>query len=188
MKSNLIKLSSLFLAAAVALVFSGCSSTPDRVNEGAIRAKSFQFVTLKPSSASFVEKREAVHSMIQKAIKSNLSARGVTYVQSGGEVTVAYLLVIGNNASTVAVNDYFGYDRDGQELADKAHKAYDTAKSPNYFEAGTLLIDVLSSQSGKLLWRGHVTKPVLNVAADDVRAQRVQDAVNELLATCRISP
>ena len=49
--------------------------------------------------------------------------------------------------STVAVEDYFGYGRDAAALQDKAQDAYSANKNPNYFEAGTLLIDLVDSKT-----------------------------------------
>jgi PBP1b-binding outer membrane lipoprotein LpoB len=181
-----MKFMRFFLIGLASTFIAGCSSTPSKVTTGAIRARSFSFVNINPNTANFAEKREPFHAMIQKAIVTDLSRKGVSHVASGGDVTVAYLLVVGNNASTLAVNDYFGYGRDATALADKAQKAYDSSKNPGYFEAGTLLIDIISPQSGQLLWRGHATKPVLREATDDVRAQRIQEAVSQILGGLQI--
>ena len=62
--------------------------------------------------------------MIQKAITKNLAARGVTRVSSGGDITVPYLVIVGDNASTTAIRAYFGYGDDLGDLHDRAQKAY----------------------------------------------------------------
>ena len=64
---------------------------------------------------------------------------------------VAYLVIVGNNASTEAISTYFGYNRDAAALHDKAQDAYASSKNPNYFEAGTLLIDLIDAKTYKLL-------------------------------------
>ncbi|HMP82796.1 MAG TPA: DUF4136 domain-containing protein [Verrucomicrobiota bacterium] len=188
MNSMPIRFATLLSLGLAAFVLGGCSSTPDRVSSGKISARTFSFVAINPQTARFAEAREPIHALIKNAIANNLGRKGVNQVASGGDVTVAYLLIVGNNASTVAVNDYFGYGRDTTALVDKAQKGYDSSKNPNYFEAGTLLIDIVSPSSGQVLWRGHVTQPVLRDATDTVRSQRIQEAVDKVLASLRIGP
>jgi hypothetical protein len=170
------------LAVAAALILAGCSSTPTRVDTGAIKASSFSFVNGGvPAKAEFADNREQAHAMIQKALTDYLTAKGLTKVTTGGDVTVAYLVVLGNNVSTESINTYFGYGRDAWELQDKAHKAYTGKETPNYFEAGTLLVDILDSKSGKLLQRHYATRPVLRNASDATREANIREAVFEVL-------
>src|SRR6185295_2835556 len=123
-----MRLNSLLSLAATLTALAGCS-TPTKVDHGAIRAATYSFVDpgprTRPSSA---DQTQAVHSAIQAAIDKNLASRGVTRVERGGDVTVGYLLIIGNNVSTMAINDYFGYGEDAQGLHDKAQSAYSDSK------------------------------------------------------------
>ena len=89
--------------------------------------------------AAFAEKRQQVHALIQEAIETNLAAKGLKRVAEGGDVTIADLVIVGNNANTSAINDYFGYSPDAMALVDKAHEAYTEGDQRDYFEAGTLL-------------------------------------------------
>jgi hypothetical protein len=63
-------------------------------------------------SPEYADSREQVHALIQDSISRNLASKGLSRVPSGGDVIVAYLVIIGNNASTEAISTYFGYDRD----------------------------------------------------------------------------
>jgi hypothetical protein len=108
-------------------------------------------------------------------------------VASGGDVIVAYLVIIGNNASTEAISTYFGYGRDASGLHDKAQDAYAGSKNPNYFEAGTLLIDIIDAKTYKLLKRSYVTRPLLRNPTAEVQAFRFQEAVDEALWDVRIA-
>ncbi len=170
---------------AAALMVVGCK-TPTHVNKGPIKATTFSFLRPGPlPEAAFTENRQQVHAMIQQAIASNLAAKGVQQVPTGGEVTVAYLIVVGNNATTSAINDYFGYTADAAALADKAHKAYTDNARRDYFEAGTLLIDIVDARTQKVLERNYVTRPILRTATAEVRQAHIQEAVNEALAGVR---
>jgi len=177
-----------FLIGMVSLLVVGCTSTPTRVDTGPIKASTFDFVArITGPRAEIAEGDEAVHAMIQDAITANLAAKGVARVEGGGDVKVAYLVIVGNNVSTEAVNDYFGYGRDDTELAEKAHKAAAVDnKNPDYFEAGALLIDVIDATTFKLLKRTYVVRPVMRDLPADERQARIRDAVDEALGDLRI--
>jgi hypothetical protein len=179
----------LHILAAGVIALAGCSSTPTKVDHGSIRARTFSFVgrSTKPSP-DYADNRQAVHPLVQGAIARNLTGRGVTQAASGGDVTVAYLVIVGNNASTTAINDYFGYGEDSSALLGKAHTAYTSSKNPNYVEAGTLVIDIIDSKTFKLLRRGHATRPILRNLTEDARAARIQEVVDEILRDLRITP
>jgi len=176
------------IAAGIALL-AGCSSTPVHVNTGALHATTFSYVTGRPMPPDYAEQRAEIHRLIQTAIATNLTTKGLSRVPAGGDVYVAYLIIIGNNVSTTDVNDYFGYGRDADALLDKAHeKGAIESKNPNRFLAGTLVIDLIDAKSYKLLYRNYVVRPVLRNAPADVRAERIQSAVDEALAGLHVAP
>ncbi len=184
-----MNLNSLLLLAAGAMALAGCSSTPTQVDTGPIRARTFSFVNPGPKAApAYADNREAVHAMIQDAITRNLAAKGITRTATGGDVTVGYLIIVGNNASTASINDYFGYGSDATGLHDKAQAAYTSSKNPNYFEAGTLVIDFVDPKTFKLLKRGSASRPILRNLPADARAARLQEVVDEILRDARFAP
>lgn len=184
-----MKRNSLLLLAAGALLLAGCSSTPSQVNTGLIRARTFSFVDPGPKTPpTYADNRQVVHTMIQDAITKHLAAKGVSRVPTGGDVTVGYLVIVGNNASTASINDYFGYGGDASALHEKAQAAYTASKNPNYFEAGTLVIDVTDAKTFKLIQRGHATRPVIRELPTDARAARLQEVVDEILGKVRFTP
>ena len=171
-----------------ALLAAGCSSTPTRVDTGPIRAATFSFIARSTQPApGITESREPVHAMIQDSITRDLASKGLSQVASGGDVTVAYLVIVGNNVSTEAISTYFGYDRDASALHDKAQDTYAGSKNPNYFEAGTLLVDIIDAKTYKLLKRAYVVRPLLRNPSAEVRAERIQEAVDAVLQDVRIA-
>ena len=171
-----------------ALLVAGCSSTPTKVGTGPIPAATYNFVAGGDRTApTFADNREPIHAMIQDSISRNLAGKGLNKVASGGDLTVAYLVIVGNNASTESINTYFGYGRDASALHDKAQAAYNSSKNPNYFEAGTLLIDIVDAKTYKLLKRSYVVRPLLRNPSAEVRAERIQEAVDEVLKDLRIA-
>jgi hypothetical protein len=182
-----MKPNQLLLLAAGVIALAGCSSTPTKVSSGPIRAQTFSFVN--PGSKpvpDFADNRQAVHAMIHDAITKNLAAKGIKQVDSGGDLTVGYLLIVGNNGATAAINDYFGYGSDAEALHEKVQDAYTSSKNPNYFEAGTLVIDLSDTKTYKLLKRGYATRPILKDLPPDARAARIQEVVDEILRDVRV--
>ena len=182
MKKNII----LFVVSACVLSLAGCSSTRPEVDTGSISARTFSFInTQGKATPEFAEQRQQVHSLFQGAITQGLARRQVSRVEQGGDVTVAYLIIAGNNVVTTSINDYFGYGRDSAKLADIAHTKYTNNKNPNYYEAGTLLIDIIDSKSWKVLYRGHATRAVQKNISAEAQAVRVNEVVEEILAGVR---
>ena len=173
------------LAIVVAVLIAGCS-TPAKVDHGPIHAKTFSFVDrgTKPLPA-YTDNRQDVHALVQQAITKNLASKGITKAPRG-DVTIGYLIIVGNNVSTMAVDDYFGYGEGAAELHDKAQSAYSSNKNPNYFEAGTLVIDIIDSSSFKLLRRNYATRPIIRDLPDDARAARIQEVVDEILRDLQV--
>jgi hypothetical protein len=171
-----------------ALLAAGCSSTPTKVNTGPIAAATYSFIAggVQPAP-DFADSREQIHAVIQESISRNLASKGLNKVASGGDVIVAYLVILGNNASTEAISTYFGYGRGASALHEKAQDAYSHSKNPNYFEAGTLLIDIVDAKTYKLLKRSYVVRPLLRNPSAEVRAERIQEAVDAVLKDVRIT-
>ena len=86
----------------------------------------------------------------------------------------------------MALHIYFGYTADATVLAGKVHKAYTDSDRRDYFEAGTLILDLLDSRTHELLFRNHVTRSFLRNATPDVRQARIQEAVNAALKELQV--
>ena len=180
-----MKMQLLFGLAVAVVVIAGCA-TPTHVDKGTIKATTFSFVNPGPlPEYAFREDRQQVNAFVQEAIAGDLAAKGVKFVAQGGEVTVAYMIVIGNNVSTSAINEYFGYGADAIALQDKAQKAYTDGKQRGYFQAGTLLIDIVNPRTNKVLARNYVTRPVLQNPSAEARKANIEEAVKETLNSVR---
>lgn len=184
-----MKTNTYALIVAGALALAGCSSVKTDVNTGPIHARTFSYINTgaRPLPA-YAENRKLVHEKVQEAISKNLTARGLTQVAQGGDVTVAYLVIVGNNATTTSLDDYFGYTSDANALVDQAHKS-DTMKGNErgYFEAGSLVIDILDPKTSKLLKRGKAQAQILRELPMDQREARLQTFVDQALSDLRIA-
>ena len=183
MKTNL-----LLLLVAGLLTIAVCY-TPTEVSLNRVRARTFTFITRRPGPPlSNDDKLAPVHEMIQTAIARSLVQKGLNQVGAGGDVTIAYLIITGNSAATTSIKDYFEVRDDALAFEDKAQKSYPRTKNLNYFEAGTLVIDLLDSKTFALLTRRHASRPMLQNPAAEARAARVQEVVDEILHDLRVEP
>src|SRR4051812_1018032 len=67
----------------------------------------FNFVNRKSKpTPNFADNSESVHTLIQNAITNNLAGQGLSRVNAGGDVTIAYLVIKGDNVSTTSISDY----------------------------------------------------------------------------------
>ena len=181
---------SLLSGVALALLAGGCSSVKSHVDKGHISARTFSFLnTASRQTPSYAEDSKQAHAMVQQAIINNLAGKGITNVASGGDITVAYLIIVGNNISTTSLNEYFGYTDDAMAMVEEVHKRQTANQGTRgYFEAGTLVIDFLSPQTSKVLQRRSIEAPVLRNLPAEQRTERVQTIVNQALADLPIAP
>src|SRR5436305_9597219 len=90
------------------LALAGCSSVKTSVNKGAVTARTFSFLNTGARQTPNATRKQA-HELVQQALINNLARKGVSYTATGGDVSVAYLIVVGNNGATTSLNEYFGY-------------------------------------------------------------------------------
>jgi len=179
----------LIPALVLAIAVAGCSSVKTHVDEGKVTAHTFSFLnTAARQQPNYAESSQQAHAMIQQAIIHNLAARGITQLPSGGDITVAYLVIVGNNASTTSLNEYFGYTPDANALVNQAHDQQTSESNRGYFEAGTLVIDILQPNNSKLLQRRSIQAQVLRNLSTEQRTARIQALVDQALGNVPLSP
>jgi hypothetical protein len=173
---------------AALLAGTGCSSVTTNVNEGTVHARTYSFLdTGKRQAPNYAETSQQAYEMVKQALMNNLAAKGLTYTASGGDVTAAYLIIVGNNASTTSLNDYFGYTSDSAALANKVHKEQTGGANRDYIESGTLVIDLLDPKNSKLLQRRSITAKLLRNLPMESRTARLQAVVDQALNDVRIA-
>ena len=177
-----------FLLAAGLLLSAGCSTAPVRVNTGAVHATTFSFVTGRPMPPDYAEQRAPLQRLVQNAIITNLTAKGLSRAPAGGDVFVACLLIRSNNVSTAAVNEYFGYSRSADTPRTPGPRS---PAGPNHpsgcFAPDTLLVDIIDAKTYKLLYRNYTVRPDLGELAEDANAGPIQAAVDQTLRGLRIT-
>jgi hypothetical protein len=182
--TELMKFAKYTALLTLVLAVAGCSSVKTKVDSGPIAARTFSFVNTgaKPPPAA-ADTRAQVHQMIQQAVTKTMAGKGVAYVSSGGQLTVAYLVIAGNNVSTTSLNEFFGYTADAAALVEKVHSEQAVKSGDrNYFEAGTLVVDIVDSRTAKVLKRSTVRSSILRNLPAETRQARVQALVDQALS------
>lgn len=186
--SKIHNVSHLLGCILVAAMLAGCSSVKTQVDKGPVKARTFSFLnTGDRQLPDYAEERKQAHAMVQQALINNLAAKGVSYAPSGGEMTVAYLIVVGNNSSTTSLNNYFGYTPDSEAFLNKVHSEQTGNDARGYFEAGTLVIDFVDPATSKLLQRRSIQAQVLRNLPSETRTARIQAIVDQALKDLRVS-
>ncbi len=179
-----MRISSTCLILSLSVLLVGCSSVemPKGTSKGYASAR---FVKEGSEPLPQYARIDAdVNGMIQDAIRMRFQDNGLTFqsVDTDSDVVVTYLLIMQNNIGTTAIEDYFGYGREVESIITAAHEKWVVkGNSENHFEVGTLVIDVLETSSGKLIYRGFSHGNIERGIDDDERAQRVAGAVDEAL-------
>jgi len=115
--SWLSKASLLLACICLGPAFGWCSTVKTHVDKGPVKARTFSFLDRGTrQSPDYAERNKQAHAMVQQALTNYFGAKGVTYTPKNGDVTVAYLIIVGNNVATASLNDYFGYTDDSDAL------------------------------------------------------------------------
>ena len=185
-----VKPAALLGCLLLAAVLAACSSVKTHVDKGPVKAHTFSFLNTGSRQApDYADQSAQAHAMVQQALTKNLAARGITHVPSGGDITVAYLIVVGNNSTTTSLNGYFGYTEDSDAFVQKVHaQQTGSDKARAYFEAGTLVIDIVDPGTSRLLQRRSIQAQVLRNLPLEQRSERVQAIVDQALKDVPLSP
>ncbi len=187
-RSRIATASALLGSLLLAGLMAACSSVKTHVDKGPVQARTFSFLNTGDRQVpSYAEERKQAHAMVQQAIINHFASKGVAYAPSGGQVTVAYLIVVGNNSTTTSLNSYFGYSADSEAIVDKVHAEQTGSEARGYFEAGTLVIDMVDPATSKLLQRRSIQAQVLRNLPMENRSARVQAIVDQALKDVPLS-
>ena len=179
MKTRLVLLS---LCAALAC---SCSSNSIETPKG--KAEGYQSARLVRATATTVpqgwEDSPEFNQWVQQAIGAEFSKQGLAFGSPDADLIVAYMLLHQATSSTTMNTDYFGHGRDAGAILEKAHeRGVIDNQSPDEFEQGAIVIDVLDARTNELVFRNFATRSAIEGVTDAQRQQRVNSAVAETLA------
>ncbi len=145
---------------------------------------SARIVVRDPGAAPITNATEKqVYGMIRNSIASQFTSHGMTFGNSGADLTVAYMVIYQEPGMTARYDDYFGYGRDGDAISDTAHiRGSLENERPDYFRQAGLVIDVIDNNTQKLVYRGFAKGDVIKSASASTRASRINAGVAQALA------
>jgi len=159
-----MKKSYLIPLVALALLLSSCSSvkvTSDQAKDADFsQYKTYSFLGWQKDSDQLMNDMDKTR--MHDAFGEEFKARGLTYVEEGGDMTVSLYLVISQETSTTAYTNYYGgyggrYSRYGYGWG--GGSASTTYTESDYLK-GTLVMDAFDEKSGKQVWQGIATSTV----------------------------
>lgn len=161
-----------------------CASRIDMPQGSSAGYTSARLVKKDPKRPATTDATELqVHRLIQKSLANQFSAAGLSYGKSDSDLTVAYLVIYQEPGMTARYEDYFGYGRDADQIADVAHTrgALENPRS-DYFQQAGILIDIIDSRTHKLIHRSLAKGDVVRGASESARAARIDAAIQQALA------
>jgi Domain of unknown function (DUF4136) len=172
----------LLLAAAIGLL-AACSPGID-MPQGTRKGYSSARLTQRDPSRTITDATEKqVHGMIQNSISRQFTSKGMTYGRGDADLVVAYLVIYQEPGMTARYDNYFGYGRDVEQIADVAHtRGALENQRPDYFRQAGVLIDVIDSRTHKLVYRNLAKGDVIKGASAGTRSARIDAAVAGALA------
>ncbi len=139
---------------------------------------------VRPHSAPAVANPDdRVNHAIQSALASTFRAHGFDIQSANADLTVAYLVLVQDNATTTMINDYFGFGRNAMDIANLAHeRGVIRNNRADSYEAGTVVIDIIDGKTGKLVYRDFATRDVTGSLSDAQLKAHADSAVQQALA------
>ena len=132
---------------------------------------------------TFADPQDRANHAIQSALASNFRAKGFTIDPADADLSVAYLIVVQDNVSTRLIDNYFGFGRSSMQIADIAHdRGVIRDNRADYYQAGTVVIDIIDNKTGKLVYRDYATRDVTGDLSDAQLQERANSAVQQALA------
>ncbi len=179
----MIRTSFRLLTVIAALGLVSCSTgieTPKGTRKSYTSARITVRDPAAPAITDATEKQ--VHGMIQRSIARQFTSKGMTYGSGDAELVVAYMVIYQEPGMTATYDQYFGYGRDSGAVTDLAHtRGALENQRPDYFRQAGIVIDVIDSNTHKLVYRNIAKGDVIKGASAETRAARIDAAVGEAL-------
>lgn len=158
-----------------------CCKTVEQPKGSAHGYKSARLVRPK-AVPTFADPQDRANHAIQSALASTFRAKGFDVDPGNADLSVAYLIVVQDNVSTRLIDNYFGFGRSSMQIADIAHdRGVIRNNRADYYQAGTVVVDIIDNKTGKLVYRDYATRDVTGDLSDAQLQERANSAVQQAL-------
>jgi hypothetical protein len=179
-----MKLTQILALSVTAALAVGCSSTIKMPKGKAKGYNSARFVNSREQTiAQGIEDTPEVNKLVQDSIASALRKGGIRVGGGGEDLIIAYMLIHQSVSSTTMNDDHFGYGRDAGDILEQAHqKGVIENASPDYFEAGAVVVDLLDARTNALVFRNFAVRDTQQTPSPAGQKARIDNAVAEAIA------
>lgn len=166
----------------VALLAASCANKVDMPRGNSRGYDSARLIQANPNSSFSDATERKVHGMIQRSLKQQFTANGKSWGGGDADLIVAYMVIYQEPAMTASYDDFFGYGRDGTQIAERAHDVgVVESKRPDYFRSAAIVVDVIDAKTNELVYRNYAQGDVVKGVSDDRRSDRIEAAVGQAL-------
>ena len=172
------------LVIIAALALSACSSlkTSSDYDPGVnfTDVKTYAWVENKTSESAY-HLDGLMDQRVRKAVDDQLQLKGMILVAAEqADVLVNYLTKVDKKINVDTFNTHYGYNPyygPGWGWGGTGH----TQTTVREYEVGTLILDIVNTKTGKLMWRGSVADTVRDQDTPEERVEVVNTAIGALL-------
>lgn len=117
-------------------------------------------------------RRHNLDGMLRQAIVVAMQRKGYSFSQTGQvDLHIGYVAAMASDLDDRQIRELYGFDTGWQPT-----------KNPKKYEKGSLILDIIQTQSHRHIWRGAIQANVGFDLSDSVRRQRTNKAVSQLLS------
>ncbi len=159
-----MKVVQVMLLGMIAALLTSCSSVTviaDTNSETDFsRYKTFSFLGWQAESGQLLDEEDK--EILYGAFEKEFNARGLTYVERGGDMDVSLFIVFNEETGVSAYNRYTGTAHGAYDLYDTgwAYGYGNTKYSQRAYRVGTLVLDAFDGKTKKQIWQGTVQSKV----------------------------
>jgi hypothetical protein len=153
------------------------------------RLRTFRWADASPLAVGDPRVDDSVlQARVHLAVNRELEAKGLRRVDSGtADVLVNYFVSIEEKMTGENVNDKYGYSP-GDGWTHGARQGWAWGLGANsapsvpttYYEEGSVIIDLVDPATKRLIWRGSASTVVDLDTDEEVRRQRLNDAIQRI--------
>jgi hypothetical protein len=139
--------------------------------------RSWYWLPRSPSGDARIE-NDLVRARVRSAVERALAAKGYAQAPTGeGDLGVGWHAAIEGRIDVRSVDHFYGYGRRWGPYGGMA-----TETIVREYEEGSLILDMVDSRSGQLVWWGSAQAEVRANLEPHERSKRTQEAVDCILA------
>lgn len=168
----------------VALALSACSSLKTSSDYDSAAnfddVKTYAWIVKKTQDSTY-HLDGLMDQRIRTAIDSHLSAKGITLTDAAtADILVNYLTKVDKKINVDTFSTNYGYNPYyGRGWGYSGSMS--TQTKVREYEVGTLILDMVSRETGKLIWRGSVADTIRDQNTPEERVEVINHAISEML-------